>query len=125
MVPWTGFLHLRLELLEQAVVVVGQMDELFGNLLLEVELRVNLLERFVVARKLPARRLAAAVLAAVGAGGVKLGQVGADLLQLLGELGERLEVAFAALDLLVEDDPVEALATFHQLLREVEVRAGR
>ena len=38
--------------------------------------------------------------------------------------GQGLEIAFAALDLLVEDDAVETLAAFDELLGEVEVRSG-
>ena len=98
------------------------MHELLGDLLLEVKLRVKLLQ--VVVLTLEILACVGLGLAVAGVRDIKLREVGAVIFELLAQLRQCLQISLTAFDLLVEDHAVETFAAFHEFLREVEVGAG-
>jgi hypothetical protein len=105
------------------ILLVRKVDEFLRHLLLEVELRIQLLQRgdrfleclelFLVDARRAIQQLA-----------ILIGDRVAQFLHLLAQARQHLHVALAALDLLVENHAIEALAAVGQLVGQIQVRLG-
>src|SRR5207237_1454581 len=107
-----------------AIMFVRQVDELFGDLLLEIKLRVKplkgierSLKRFQSLRVF-LRRIARKLC-------VILSNRTAQFFDLLTQARQDFHVTLATLDLLVENDAVEPFPPFREFLSEIEMRARR
>src|ERR1017187_3678309 len=102
----------RLDLLEDGPHL---LEILLVDLQLEVELREVRPERGIAPAELRKGPLAVRLAAGLRLLDPGLGHPGLVLLRRLDQLGQRPEVGVAALDLLVDDDPVEPLLAVEQL----------
>src|SRR5262245_13031506 len=101
---------------------IGEVHEFFGDSLLQVKTRVNLLQGRHGSLQSPAllRRLFWKV-------ADKLGKVPVDgcaqLLHLLTQSWQMLHVSLATLDFLIEDHAIEPLPAFNKFLSEIQMPA--
>ena len=102
---------------------VRQVHEFLGDLLFEVEFRVELLQRVDALSGKPSIASCRAFLPAVDRCSVLLRRCASlSFSHLLAKPRQHLHVALAALDFLVENHAVETFAAFGQLLRQIEMR---
>ncbi len=115
-------LHLRLQLREETKVFVRQVHELFGHLLLEIKLWIQLLQRRVLPFEFLAALVALRALRRL-ARLMQTRQIDADAIQLIAQFWQHFQIPLPALDFLVENDAVETFAAFNQLVRQIEMCA--
>ena len=108
---------------KHAEIFVRQRHEILDDLLLEIELRIQLLQSgkgSLINSKCGRRRifLPGNFVAVDRSDQFRL------LFDLLTKPRQALHITFAALDLFVQNDAIEALTQVHQLLGEIQVRAA-